>query len=67
MPHGANEPVESHSVERQPRRAVGPDADFEIVFIDGAEGDILDQQQAKMFLEIARWHAACHDDEITNL
>lgn len=43
-----------------------PELDFQITFVDGAEGEALVQQQANVFCEIARWHAAHQDGGTTH-
>ncbi|WP_454198478.1 hypothetical protein [Nocardia sp. Marseille-Q1738] len=45
MPHGASKPVEPHPADRQPRRTNEPEADFEIAFVNGADGEALARQQ----------------------
>jgi len=67
MPHDVSKSVEPHLVDRQPLRINEPEADFQITFVDGAEGEALAQQQANVFLEIARWQAARQDGGTTRL
>ena len=67
MPPGATEPVEPHLADRQPRRTYGPEADFEIIFADGAEAEALARPQANIFHEIARWQAVQQDGGTTRL
>ncbi|WP_433757349.1 hypothetical protein [Nocardia sp. CA-135398] len=67
MPPVQPETVEPHHADRQPRRTNGPEADFEIIFADGAEEETLARQQANIFHEIARWQAAQQDDGTTRL
>ncbi|NKY33882.1 hypothetical protein HGA13_12440 [Nocardia speluncae] len=54
MPHDQSTPVEPHRADRQPRRTSQPEPDFQLTFVDGAEGEALTQQQANAFREIAR-------------